>query len=139
MAAAKYRVSKEFRALKDYQPFAEVAQTTRERIFRQLETQKLGEAKREVVYSFGAAEDYRWTRSTPAGGGVILWRSLICENCFRRGCPFRAKSIFGRVTQGGAANLSHAFSVKEFFDCLFPGVARRSVAYPGLSYVTPSA
>jgi hypothetical protein len=56
MAATNYRVSKEFRALPDYQPFADVAETTRERIFRQLETQKLGEAKREVVYSFGAAE-----------------------------------------------------------------------------------
>jgi len=56
MAATKYRVSKEFRALKDYQPFAEVARTTRERIFKQLETQKLGSAKREVVYPFGAAE-----------------------------------------------------------------------------------
>jgi hypothetical protein len=56
MAATKYRASKEFRALQDYQTFAEVARTTRERIFRQLETQKLGEAKREVVYSFGAAE-----------------------------------------------------------------------------------
>jgi hypothetical protein len=56
MAATKYRVSKEFRTLQDYQPFAEVAQTTHERIFRQLERQKLGEAKREVVYSFGGAE-----------------------------------------------------------------------------------
>ena len=56
MAAAKFRVSKEFRALKDYQSFAEVARTTRERIFQQLATQKLAEAKREVVYSFGAAE-----------------------------------------------------------------------------------
>ena len=55
-AAAKFHVSKEFRALKDYQSFADVAQNTRERIFRQLETQKLGSAKREVVYSFGAAE-----------------------------------------------------------------------------------
>lgn len=56
MAGTKYRVSKEFRELQDYQSFAEVERTTRERIFRQLETQKLGEAKREVVYSFGAAE-----------------------------------------------------------------------------------
>jgi hypothetical protein len=56
MAAANYHVSKEFRALKDYQPFSEVARATRERIFQQLETQKLGSAKREVVYSFGAAE-----------------------------------------------------------------------------------
>lgn len=56
MAAANYRVSKEFRALPDYQSFAELAKSTRARIFRQLETQKLREAKREVVYSFGAAE-----------------------------------------------------------------------------------
>lgn len=56
MAGTKYRVSKEFRELQDYQSFAEVERTTRERIFRQLEMQKLGEAKREVVYSFGAAE-----------------------------------------------------------------------------------
>ncbi|MFN2498941.1 MAG: hypothetical protein ABR557_07655 [Pyrinomonadaceae bacterium] len=56
MAAANYRVSKEFRELPDYQSFAEFAKSTRARIFRQLETQKLGEAKREVVYSFGAAE-----------------------------------------------------------------------------------
>jgi hypothetical protein len=56
MAAAKYRVSKDFRALPDYQSFAEMAKSTRARIFKQLETQKLGEGKREVVYSFGAAE-----------------------------------------------------------------------------------
>lgn len=56
LAAAKYRPSKEFRALKDFRSFANVAQATYERIFRQLEMQKLGESKREVVYSFGAAE-----------------------------------------------------------------------------------
>jgi hypothetical protein len=56
MAATKFRASKEFRALQDYKPFAEVTRATHERIFRQLKTQKLGEAKREVVYSFGAAE-----------------------------------------------------------------------------------
>ena len=56
MAAKNYRASKEFRALPDYEPFAEVAKKTGERILRQLETQKLGESKREVVYSFGAAE-----------------------------------------------------------------------------------
>ena len=56
MAAANYRVSKEFRALPDYKSFTEAAKSTRARIFRQLEMQKLSEAKREVVYSFGAAE-----------------------------------------------------------------------------------
>lgn len=56
LAATKYRPSKEFRSLKDYRTFADVAESTRAGIFRQLLTQKLGESKREVVYSFGAAE-----------------------------------------------------------------------------------
>jgi hypothetical protein len=56
LAAAKYRPSNEFRALKDYRSFGDVAQSTHERIFRQLQTQKLSESKREVIYSFGAAE-----------------------------------------------------------------------------------
>jgi len=56
LATAKYRPSKEFVALKDYRTFADVAKTTYDGIFHQLLTQKLGESKREVVYSFGAAE-----------------------------------------------------------------------------------
>ena len=56
LAATSYRPTKEFGSLPDYLPFAEVARTTHEGIFRQLQTQKLGESKREVVYSFGAAE-----------------------------------------------------------------------------------
>jgi len=56
LAAAKFRPSKTYRALKDYQPFADVAKRTYEGIFRQLLNQRLGESKREVVYSFGAAE-----------------------------------------------------------------------------------
>lgn len=56
LAASKFQASKEFRALKDYRSFADVARTTYERIFEQLLTQKLGESKREVVYSYGASE-----------------------------------------------------------------------------------
>ena len=56
LAADKFRPSKEFRALKDYRSFADFATKTYEGILRQLLTQKLGESKREVVYSFGAAE-----------------------------------------------------------------------------------
>ena len=56
LAATSYRPSKQFRSLPDYRSFADVARTTQEGIFRQLQTQKLGESKREVVYSFGAAE-----------------------------------------------------------------------------------
>jgi hypothetical protein len=56
LAATKFRPSKEFRALPDYKSLADVARETQERIFRQLAKQKLGESKREVVYSYGAAE-----------------------------------------------------------------------------------
>lgn len=56
LAVMNYRPTKQFRALPDYRSFADVARTTHQGIFRQLLTQKLGESKREVVYSFGAAE-----------------------------------------------------------------------------------
>jgi hypothetical protein len=56
LAANNYHPAREFRALPDYRSFADIAQTTYEGIFRQLLNQKLGESKREVVYSFGAAE-----------------------------------------------------------------------------------
>ena len=56
LGASSYRPSKEFSALKDYQSYADVARQLHDGIMRQLQTQKLGESKREVVYSFGAAE-----------------------------------------------------------------------------------
>jgi hypothetical protein len=56
LAATSYRPTRLFRALPDYHSFADVARTTHEGIFRQLRTQKLAQSKREVVYSFGAAE-----------------------------------------------------------------------------------
>jgi hypothetical protein len=56
LAATKFRPSKEFQTLPDYKSLADVARETQERIFRQLVKQKLGESKREVVYSYGAAE-----------------------------------------------------------------------------------
>jgi len=69
LAAAKYRPSKEFVALKDYRSFADVAQTNYDGIFRQLLTQKLGESKREVVYSFGAAEGLLLDQTHPRWRG----------------------------------------------------------------------
>jgi hypothetical protein len=56
LAARNYRPTKQFRALPDYRSFADEARTLHEGIFRQLQTQKLGESRREVVYSLGAAE-----------------------------------------------------------------------------------
>lgn len=55
-AAENYRPRKEFRALKDYVSFREHAAKLHSQIFNQLEALQLGEAKRVVVYPFGAAE-----------------------------------------------------------------------------------
>jgi hypothetical protein len=66
LAATKFRPSKEFRALPDYKSLADVARETQERIFRQLAKQKLGESKREVVYSYGAAEGLLLDKIRPA-------------------------------------------------------------------------
>ena len=82
LAATKYRASQEFRALKDYRSFADVAETTYEGIFQQLLTQKLGESKREVVYSFGAAEGLLLDKINPR------WRSRYFVEKFDLGKLF---------------------------------------------------
>lgn len=65
LAASNHRPSKAYRELKDYRSFKDVAKTTHEGIFQQLLMQKLGESKREVVYSFGAAEGLLLDRVNP--------------------------------------------------------------------------
>lgn len=82
LAATNYRPSPEFAALKDYRMFQDVAKTTHERIFKQLLTQKLGESKREVVYSFGAAEGLLLDEIRPA------WRRRYFVNKFDLGKNF---------------------------------------------------
>lgn len=82
LAAAKYRASTGFRALKDYRTFADVAESTRAGIFRQLLTQKLSESKREVVYSFGAAEGLLLDEINPR------WRSRYFVQKFDLGKLF---------------------------------------------------
>ena len=95
IAATKYRVSKEFRELQDYQSFAEVARTTRERIFRQLETKSLAKQNARWSIPLERLKGCCWIRSIPAGGGVTLWRSLICGNCIRKGRPFSEEYLVG--------------------------------------------
>ena len=56
LAAAKYKPSRKFQALKDFLPFAQVADEIRARVIHQLLTEQLGAQKRVVVYPFGAAE-----------------------------------------------------------------------------------
>jgi len=83
LAAQKFKPSKEFQALKDYQSYAEVAESTRAGIFRQLSSQKLGEKKREVVYSFGAAEGLLLDQIRPGWRGQYFVEKFALDKLFR--------------------------------------------------------
>jgi hypothetical protein len=69
LAALGFEPSKEFRALPDFTSFEQTASAIRERIFKQLLTQKLGESKRVAFYPFGAAEGLLLDKVNPR------WRS----------------------------------------------------------------
>lgn len=56
LASARFKVSREFRALSDYRSFEHTANRIYADIIKKLKSQKLEESKREVVYPFGAAE-----------------------------------------------------------------------------------
>jgi hypothetical protein len=77
IAATQFRPSREFRALKDYRSFADVAKTTYREIFDRLASQKLGESKRESSIRMARRKDYCSTRSGQDGVENILSRSLI--------------------------------------------------------------
>jgi hypothetical protein len=65
-AAKRYRPSREFRALKDYTPFGEVAASIlNERILSSLPTLQLDKSERLVFYPFGAAEGLLLDRANP--------------------------------------------------------------------------
>ena len=65
-AAKRYRPSKEFRALKDYTPFADVADSLlNKRILSSLPTLQLDKSERLVFYPFGAAEGLLLDRANP--------------------------------------------------------------------------
>jgi hypothetical protein len=69
-AAKGYKPSKEFRALKDYTPFEEVADSLlNKRILSSLTALQLDESERLVFYPFGAAEGLLLDRANPE------WRS----------------------------------------------------------------
>ena len=56
LAALKHKPSKEFQALKDYQPFKQVADEIRNNILKELSTLKLEEYQRVAFYPLGAGE-----------------------------------------------------------------------------------
>ncbi|MCM3873291.1 MAG: hypothetical protein ND895_21625 [Pyrinomonadaceae bacterium] len=70
LAAKKYQPSKEFRSLKDYTPFKEVASSIlNQQILEKLPTLQLPKSERIVFYPFGAGEGLLLDRANPR------WRS----------------------------------------------------------------
>ena len=65
LAAASYRPTKAFRALKDYEPFGDVAQKIKSGILNQLSDAKLEDSKRVIFYALGAGEGLLLDRDNP--------------------------------------------------------------------------
>ena len=96
-AAEHYRPTKEFRALKDYEPFAKLAEELRAGIFSQLQTRQLGEAKRLVVYPFGAAEGLLLDAARPS------WRKRYFVDKFDLGKYYEATGGQGATPDKSSA------------------------------------
>lgn len=80
--AVNYKPSAEFSALADYEPFAQYAASARRHTLDELQNADLAVMKREVVYSWGAAEGFLLDRLQPK------WR----DTYFRH--PFSLDSYF---------------------------------------------
>ncbi|MBA2339855.1 MAG: hypothetical protein H0V88_05640 [Pyrinomonadaceae bacterium] len=84
LASAQYKPAAKFRALEDFTLFEQAARATRERIYDQLRTMKLGDAGRTAFYPFGAAEGLLLDRINPR------WRERYFVEKFDLGRYLRA-------------------------------------------------
>jgi hypothetical protein len=76
LAAGRYRPGKAFRALKDFRPYAEVAEEIKHRILNELTTGELKDYKRVKFYALGAGEGLLLDRINPR------WRRRYFEQKF---------------------------------------------------------
>jgi hypothetical protein len=65
LAAANYRPTKAFRALRDYEPFRDVAEKIKSGVMNELSNSKLEDSKRVIFYALGAAEGMLLDRANP--------------------------------------------------------------------------
>ena len=65
LAATKYRPTKEFRSLKDYQSFKQIADATLQHIISELTSLELGKMQRVAFYPLGAGEALLLDRINP--------------------------------------------------------------------------
>lgn len=82
LAAKSYKPSKAFRALRDYQRFADVAAQTRRGILNELTTDKLEANKRELFYPLGAGEGLLLDRVNPRWQRNYLVKKFYLNNYF---------------------------------------------------------
>ena len=83
LAAKKYRPTKEFRALKDYTPFKEVADAIlNKQILTSLPTLELDRSERLVFYPFGAAEGLLLDRANAKWRSRYLTEKFYVEKYF---------------------------------------------------------
>ena len=84
LAAKNYRPGKQFRALKDYAPFKEVADTIlNKQILGSLTTLRLGKSERIAFYPFGAAEGLLLDRVNPKWKGRYFTEKFDNDKYFR--------------------------------------------------------
>jgi len=84
LAAARYKPTSAFRALKDFTPFAEVAAKTLAGIKAELAKPALAAHQREVVYGFGAAEALLLDRVNPQWQRRYLTEKFQTASYFAR-------------------------------------------------------
>jgi hypothetical protein len=82
LAARSYPPSTAFRRLKDYRPFAEIAQETRRGILNELATVKLEDSKRVVFYALGAGEGLLLDRVNPRWRQRYLFEKFYLDKYF---------------------------------------------------------
>lgn len=87
--AAGHRPSKAFQALKDYQPFADVAGQIRTGILNELTSGRLEDYKRVIFYALGAGEGFLLDRINPG------WRQRYLVE------KFYPDKYFDRTPKGG--------------------------------------
>jgi hypothetical protein len=76
LAAAEYKPSQRFLALKDYQPFARVAEQLKRGVLNELTTGKLADDERVMFYAIGAGEGLLLDRANPR------WRQRYFQEKF---------------------------------------------------------
>jgi hypothetical protein len=84
LADKKYEPTREFRSLKDYTPFKEVAATIlNQQILGNLSTLQLERSERLVFYPFGAAEGLVLDRANPKWQGRYFTEKFYLDKYFR--------------------------------------------------------